>query len=85
MATARSRIQASSTAHVTWLSEQLAGMDAEIQAAIEFSPAWQTAADQFHVFGVGPTTPFKREQLRLWFVSMKHTKAPPRAVKFSML
>ena len=55
--TASRRIQASLTAHLTWLDEQLAGIDAEIQAAIEASPVWQATAERLQsVPGVGATT-----------------------------
>ena len=56
-ATAPRRIQASLTAHLTWLTEQLAGLDADIQAAIEASPVWQATAGLLQsVPGIGPTT-----------------------------
>lgn len=55
--TASQRIQASLTAHLTWLDEQLADIDADIQAAIEASPVWQATADVLQsVPGVGATT-----------------------------
>lgn len=56
-ATAPRRIQASLSAHLTWLTDQLASLDAEIQAVIEASPAWQATADLLQsVPGIGPTT-----------------------------
>lgn len=55
--TAPPRVQASLSAHVTWLDEQLASIDAEIQTAIEASPVWQATAEVLQsVPGVGPTT-----------------------------
>ncbi len=57
LATAPRRIQASLTAHVTWLTDQLVRLDTEIQAAIESSPVWQATADVLQsVPGVGATT-----------------------------
>ncbi len=57
VATARQRVQASLTAHVAWLDEQITALDDDIRLALEASPAWQATADLLQsVPGIGPTT-----------------------------
>lgn len=55
LATALPAAQASLTAHITWLTEQLAALDQEMQTLIEATPLWQHQAQLLQSTpGVGP-------------------------------
>ncbi|HEX5500574.1 MAG TPA: IS110 family transposase [Thermomicrobiales bacterium] len=55
LARAQPAVRARVTAHVAWLEEELAGLDAELDAAIQASPAWRARAALLRsVPGVGP-------------------------------
>lgn len=56
-ALARGRVRRDITQHIRWLEKRLAGVDGDLQAALEASPLYQAQADLLRsVPGVGPVT-----------------------------